>query len=227
MSIHSHLKTILLAGATIPLISTAEAQFSVRTVDAPGSTSIVDINQAEALLASQPTVGSGDLGTINFVGGGTDADFPGGVNFPGSLGGTDQFAMEARALLLFHAPGSYVFQVNSDDGFRLWLDVNYFDGSGGSGGTVYSEFITQRGPVDTNGPAFTIPPGVVGFTGLRLTYFESVGGEEIEFSYSLNGGPQQLVGSTSDLSLLSIPEPRSLALLGAGVAGFAARRRRG
>ena len=177
MSIPSSLKNALLAGAVTALASTAEAQFNVRTVDAPGAASILNIDQAESLLASQPTGGSGQFGTINFFGSGSDADFPGGASFPGGFGGSENFAMEALARIIFNTPGTYVFQVNSDDGFRLRRDVNL----DGSGGTVYSEFGTPHGPLDTDGPPITIPPVTVGFTNIRLTYFENVGGEESSF----------------------------------------------
>ena len=191
---------------------TAHAQFAVRTVDAPGSGTILDINQAESLLASQPNAGSGPFSVINFVGGGSDGDFPGGGSFPGGLGGTDDFALEAVGALVF-TPGTYIFRVNSDDGFRLNI-----------GGGLYSEFVGLRGPISTDGPAITIPSGVVGYSLFRLTYFEHLGGEEIEFSYSRNGGPQQLVG-TGEITVQQVPEPSSLALLGICLGRFAMRRR--
>ena len=150
--------------------------------------------------------------TLNFVGGGSDGDFPGGVSFPGGLGGTDDFALEAVGALIF-TPGSYVFRVNSDDGFRLNI-----------GGSLYSEFVSPRGPVGTDGPAIIIPSGVVGYSLFRLTYFEHIGGEEIEFSYSRNDGPQQLVG-TGEITVQQVPEPSSLALLGICLGRFAMRRR--
>ena len=221
MNIPSSLKNALLAGAVTALASNAEAQFSVRTVDAPGATTIPDINFAESLLTSEPTLGGGLFPTINFVGGGSDADFSGGVAFPGGVGGTDQFTLEAVAKIIFNVTGSYVFRVNSDDGFRLRSGVN----ADGTGGSVYSEFTGPRGPINTDGPAIAVPAGAS--TNARLTFFEAVGGEEIELSYSLNGGAFKLVGVTGDITVLPIPEPGSLALLGIGLAGFAARRRRG
>ena len=220
MSIPASLKNTLLAGAVLALASNAEAQFSVRIVDAPGATEITDINLAESLLLSQPTLGTGLFNTVNFVGSGSDGDFSGGVAFPGGVGGTDNFALEAIGVILVNVTGSYIFRVNSDDGFRLFRDVN----PDGTGGTVYSEFTGPRGPFNTDGPALAISAGTSGVG--RLTYFDKIGGEEVELSYSLNGGPFKLVGSTGDITVQPIPEPGSLALLGAGFAGFAARRRR-
>ena len=216
------MKIVFASIGVVAFATVAQAQFLVRTVDAPGNGAVLNIDQAETLLASQPSAGSGNFGVINFVGGGSDADFPGGASFPGGLGGTDDFAMEALARIIFNTPGTYVFQVNSDDGFRLRRDVN----PDGSGGTVSAEFIGPRGPLDTDSSAFIIPPATGGFVNFRLTYFEHIGGEEIEFSYSLNGGPQQLVGSTGDLTVQPIPEPASFALLGIGLAAFAGRRKR-
>lgn len=214
------MKFLLTSFCAAVLATGAHAQFSVRTVDAPGATTIPDINFAESLLTSEPTLGSGFFPTINFVGGGSDADFPGGVAFPGGVGGTDQFTLEAVAKIIFNVTGSYVFRVNSDDGFRLRSGVN----ADGTGGSVYSEFVGFRGPLNTDGPAIAVPAGAS--TNARLTFFEGGGGEEVELSYSLNGGAFKLIGATGDITVQPIPEPGSLALLGVGLAGFVGGRRR-
>ena len=117
MSTRSSLRKAFLTVAVIALPLSIHAQFSVRTVDAPGATNITDINLAETLLLSEPTLGSGLYSSINFVGEAGDADFPGGVSFPGIVSPSDQFAMEALAKIIFNVTGSYVFRVNSDDGF--------------------------------------------------------------------------------------------------------------
>ena len=73
MSVQPFVRNALLAGAAVVLASTAEAQFFVRTVDAPGATDVTNINVAETLLLSEPTLSSGLYSSINFVGGGGDA----------------------------------------------------------------------------------------------------------------------------------------------------------
>ena len=202
------------------LAATAHGQFFVRSVKAPAGTEISNTFQAATLLASEPTVGSGFFDVINFVGAGSDADFAQGVSFPGLSGDTDDFAIEARGYLSFNRPGTYVFQINSDAGFRFSVDNEPM-----STGVVLAEFTGPRStPADTNSVALTAPP-VTGPLDFILSYFERTGGEEIEFSYSLDGGPQQLVGSTSDITISQIPEPGALALLGMGLASFAVRRR--
>ena len=204
--------------ALLALATAAQAQFSVRGIDAPG-TEIDDINEAEALLLSEPTFGTDSPGVINYFDGFSDADFSGGTLFPG-LSGTNDYALDATGFLTFNTPGNYLFQVNSDDGFRLRFD-----------GLVVSEFVGQRPPGDTNTGVFAFSVGDT--SSLRLTFFERQGGDEIELSYSLNSGPQLLVGSTSDITVTpaaptnAVPEGgATFALLGLSMASVMIMRRR-
>ena len=218
-------------GAFVAFAPSAHAQFRVRTVSNAGT--IGTINAAETAFLSQTATISGfsNYSVINFAGGGGGGSISGDNPFPNSLSGTDDFALEAFTSLTFNAAGSYVFRVGSDDGFRLRTGVN----ADGTGGTIYSEQVNPRGPANTDGAALTQSAGSA--SNLRLTYFERGGGEEVEFSYSRNGGAFVLVGSTSDITVsptvgpgFAAPEPGSFALLVsglfAGVGMMRIRRRR-
>ena len=185
------LKSYLAGAVLLGLASSVNAAFIVRGIDAPiddenNSINIVNIDQAESLLITEPTFGTHFPSVINYAAGG-DADFGGGFAFPG-LSGTDDYALDAIGFLTFNTAGSYVFQVNSDDGFRLRLN-----------NVVVSEFVGTRGPGDTNTSPLSFAAGDT--SSLRLTFFERAGGDEIELSYSLNGGEQTLVGSSSDITV--------------------------
>src|SRR5687767_1953388 len=169
MNTKSLLLTIsLVAGMT----GTAQAQFSVRGVFG-GNPTIDDINEAEAVLGS-PAIGS-PYALVNFVGEGGDGEFGGGVSFPGIPNNSSDFAIEALGTITINNAGSYVFRVNSDDGFRLWTGVN----TDGTGGSVLSEFVNPRGPAPTDSAPLVLPGGFS--TRGRLTFFERGGGDELEF----------------------------------------------
>lgn len=136
----------LIALATVLLAAnSAFAQFNVRTVDSNG-TFIQNINEAEALLSSQPTAGTDSPDAINYAG-----------NFPGVTG--DDFAMEAIGVvdIIGGTTVTTTLYVNSDDGFRLRLN-----------GVVIAEFIGTTTGSDTTIPNITLNDGDV----IRLTYFQ-------------------------------------------------------
>ena len=111
------------------------------------------------------------VSVVNFLGGGGNgAAFGSDLPFL-EAGDQSNFALSAYADLTFNTAGSYVFRVNSDDGFRLRLN-----------GTQISEFATPRGPQNTDSGSIVFGAGDT--TGLFLTFFELGGGDELELSYS-------------------------------------------
>jgi hypothetical protein len=200
----------VVSAAMFFFLSSAQAQFQVRTVNSAGTITNIDMGESE--LASDPNAGTGTPAVINYLESGSSGDFGGDSPFPTGTN-ADNFAMEAVAQLTFNVSGSYVFQVNSDDGFRLRFNVSF----GGSGGTTYSEFTTDRGPGNTVGAGTSFAAGDA--MNIRLTYYENASGSEVEFSYSLNSGASQLVGSTADISVAPIPEPGTSRLLAVGAVG--------
>ena len=199
------------------------AQFLVRTAHNAGT--ISTITDAENAFTNPAATVSGfsSATTLNYL--------PNGNPFPNGRTGTDDFALEAFSSLVFNNAGSYIFRVNSDDGFRLRTGVN----ANGTGGTTYTEVTGARAPANTDGAALV--QGAGSASNIRLTYFERGGGEQLVFSYSRdNGTTFQTVGSTSDITVrpnvgpgAAAPEPGTLALLGSGLLtglGFVKVRRR-
>jgi hypothetical protein len=215
--------TVLFCLAAAPQF--AHAQFQVRTADPTGASpgalqTIEDINEAEQLFSPANGANISGFSSIPTISFGA---------FPNGMSGTEDFALEALARLTFNTAGNYVLRVSSDDGFRLRTGV----AANGTGGSVYSEFLGERASGATDGSAFSAAAG--SFQDIRLTYFERGGGEEVFFSYSLNGSGFQTVGATSDISVSAIPvstaaapEPSALALLAPALslAGIVIRRRK-
>jgi len=188
-----------------------------------------DVNEGEALFTAGGVTVSGfaPAAVVNYAGLGQGGvgDFGGDSRFPNGVDDTEDFALQAVGRLTFNTAGSYVLRVNSDDGFRLRTGVtaagNYLDG------TVLSEFVAPRGPGNTDTGALVQAAGSTRDVG--LVFFERGGGDEVELSYSLNGGAFQLVGAGPDITVtpVPVPEPAAASLAGLGHAGLLVRRRRG
>jgi hypothetical protein len=203
----------------------ASAQFVVRFVDAPEGTQLNTVAETNALLTNPPagvTIVNTTAPVINYAGQAGDGNsFPGGVPFPDPFNFSDDFAMQALFQTRFVTAGSYVFRVNSDDGFELRIGVN----PDGSGGQVFMVFDGNRAPADTDSAPQNLPAGQI-FNN-RLIFWERGGGEEIDLQYSLNGGAFQLVGANpAEIVVVPIPEPATLALTGVGLLGVIACHRR-
>lgn len=107
---------------------------------------------------------------------------------PGTLGGTDNIAGEARAFLEFTQPGIYAMAVNSDDGFQVSAGttnsptqyvLGKFDGGRGAGDTVFYFKIEKA--------------GVYFF---RLLWFEGGGDASVEWFTVNPNGSRALVNGT-------------------------------
>ena len=221
------------AAAVAAVAAPASAAFDVRTADPTASVSpatlseVNDVNEGEALFGASGVTVSGfsSASVINYAGLGQGGvgDFTGDSRFPNGQDNTEDFALQAVGRYTFNTAGSYVFRVNSDDGFRLRTGVtaagNYLDG------TVLSEFVAPRGPANTDSGTVVQTAGSTRDVG--LVFFERGGGDEVELSYSLNGGPFQLVGAGPDITVTSIPipEPAAASLAVLGAAGLLVRRR--
>ena len=132
-------------------------------------------NNAADFTVQNPAISYGDTGF-----------YP----FPTGIGDTNNFFMRFTGLIEVFTAGSYVFRVNSDDGFFLFID-----------GELVSEFPGPRGAADTDTAFMVLSPG--GHS-VELYYFEFAGGDNVIFSYSLDDGAFQTVGTTGDINTVTL-----------------------
>jgi len=147
--------------------------WKVKVAVATASSPLIgSIAQAESLLAntnsSIATVFSTNATVLNYnYPSGNAAQFTGDVNFPGLGTATTNWVLEATALISIPTNGTYSFDVNSDDGFRLTVGTNV---------AVYNA-VTAAGDritIFTNMVAGTYP--------VRLVYFNGNGNASLEVS---------------------------------------------
>ena len=130
------------------------------------SQGIAHVDRAIALFTGGLTVTKDETGiypSVNF-GHGQYAHYSGDHDWPNGAG--DYFGLAATAEVHIPSAGEWTFGVNSDDGFRLWID-----------GVVAAEHPGERGELDT---LATLDFPFPGWHTLRLVYFECKVSEEVE-----------------------------------------------
>jgi len=147
-------------------------------------------------------------------GGAPYSDFVGSLSTPGITFATDtgynwhpfglgSFGAEVFATLSVPTTGTYTFHLSSDDGAVVFVDGSLLIDRGG-----------PHGPSTTDGTL----PLTAGDHNIHVQFFECCGGPSgLDFTI-----PVGTVISTGP----SVPEPMTLAILGAGLAGLGFIRRR-
>ncbi len=260
--------TFTLAAVALVLSAPLASQAGVRAygIDVSGGGSDIQINnttEAEAIfqaVGDQLGLGGGATGLVNALGntynittnaseiasqtdwaGTGGGDFPGGLPYPGGIGGDD--FLVATSFNLWLDPGTYTVGVESDDGFTLTLDgitfSSKFGGGAGQGAANELRFEAPTGNSNTSGEFTVDGNGVdVRVSGL---FWERGGGDfwEISIIDSLAGNPgnKNAAGFVilQDGAVLAngtqigvfVPEPTSASLLaGLGLLGVSFGRRR-
>src|SRR5436190_2369262 len=172
--------------------------FAVKNIRA--NIGVCDLGTADGVLitpSQQAAVFTENRGVINYLNASGDANFGGGVTFPGFSLGVDEnnFVTEATGIIMIGISGSWTFGVNSDDGFRCTIGTNEFS------------YPSPRGPGDTYA-TFNLAAGDYP---VRLVFYECGGGAELEFFaasgvYTSFNAAFRLVGDTgSGLAVKSLP----------------------
>ena len=169
--------------------------WKVKVAVVTASTPLIgSIAQAESLLANTnstiATVFSTNANFLNYnYPSGNAGQFTGDVNFPGLGTATTNWVVEATALISIPTNGTYSFDVNSDDGFRLTVGTNV---------AVY-DAVTAAGDrisIFTNMVAGTYPVRLVHFNGNGNASLEVSAGFGTNTTYS--AAAFKLIGDTAN-----------------------------
>jgi hypothetical protein len=183
-----------------------------KSVVTPGQL-INNFAEAQTVIESPGTLKGTELRNVfNIVGGGGDADFPGGQSAPGLTGDVNDYVAVGTGLLKIGPgqAGEYVFRSNTDDGGRLKIDLNQ-NGTFDAGESVIDRDVLQ-GPTNTNSAPVTLAEGLYK---IEYSFFERGGGDEGEVSASLSSASTFILlgdEAAGGLDVVTIPEPSSLAL---------------
>lgn len=195
--------------------SIAEASFIVDVYSS--SSSIYNLSKAEKAMSGVP-----DYQVISDVIDFIDDKDRGGhfdTNYSFGVDSLDTFVLHATTFLNIETPGVYTFGTNSDDGVKLSID----------GVDIIYNVDLHNNEDDFYIYNFTS----AGTFALDLLFYENYGGASIELfaasgSYdSFHEEDFTLIGSPDGLSTTApVPEPSTMILFGAGLAGLMSVNRR-
>lgn len=185
------------------LIALPMSQALAYRVDLYAAAPMTNLAQADAAIASGPLTATASASVIEFddLGDGTTGRFSLNNAFPGGL--NTNFAAHVTGNFYVDTAGTWTFGMNHDDGARMLID-----------GVLLA---TADGVADNRDTTITAA-FAVGLHTLDIVYFETAGGASLEFFGARGTGAYQLIQS--------VPEPATLALVGLGLLGAAAARRK-
>lgn len=194
------------AAALMTLSAQAGATLTVN-VYANSAASIAGVKSAVANRAPTATI---ETSVVDFWdGSGSAGNYGNNFAFPGGL--TDYFGMHVTGLFDVTTAGNYTFRTYADDGVELAIDgVTLFTDSTYHPPAYFSKTVNLT----------------AGRHSLELFYFENAGGASVELDAAFQNQPYALIGAANGLQTAKVPEPDALALMGLGLLGLVARRKR-
>jgi hypothetical protein len=204
------IKSAIVTFCLVATASIAGASFMVDVYSSP--TYINSLSKAEAAMSGTP-----DYQVVTDVIDFRDDKDKGGhfnTNYSFGVDSLDTFVLHATTFLNIENAGKYTFGTNSDDGVKLSIDG--------------LDIINNGAPHNNEDDFYTYNFSSPGTFKLDLLFYENYGGASIEL-FAASGTYKRfhkkaftLIGSEYGLSTSAapVPEPATMILFGAGLAGL-------
>lgn len=202
-----------LAALVLGLSGAAQASLVMNVYSGAAGSGVAGVQSA--INTQTPTYSSVVSVIDHWDGSGSTGNFSNNFAFPGGV--INNFGVNVIGFFNVVTAGTYTFRSYADDGTQLKIDGN----------VVFSDS-TYHPQIYTSGSTYL----TAGSHAIDFIYFEWYGGATVELAVKTGNDPYLLLGSAASLQTSvtapqsNVPEPATLSLLGVGLLGALAMRRR-
>lgn len=210
------MKTHLLGALSALVLSLSGAAHASLVMNVYSGAAGSGVAGVQSAINTQTPTFSSEVSVIDhWDGSGATGNFSNNFAFPGGL--TSNFGVNVIGFFNVVTAGTYTFRSYADDGVQLKIDGNVLFTDSGYHPQQYFSGSTYL---------------TAGSHAIDFIYFEWYGGATVELAVKTGNAPYLLLGSAGSLQTSvtapanDVPEPGTLSLLGVGLLGALAARRR-